>query len=146
MRDLSITLNVEKNLCRNQRDIARKAPKLSTLQPSLDVETVYVLAFFKEFLPQNNFTGRSTSPWLSIQTHLSSHVEISSVVCAIGALQRAKNRQNPERHLVSEALRCYTAAITNLRTQIINAKTCDLLRLSWSTFLLGLFEVGLVTI
>lgn len=144
MRDLSITLDAGKTPTKDdstRREVARTPPKLSTVRPALDVETVYVLAFFNDFLPRNNFTGRSASPWLSIQSHLTSHAGVVSIVCAIGALQRAKNHQPAERHLVSDALRCYTTAITNLRHQIVTAKDGDLLRLSWSTFLLGLFEV-----
>jgi hypothetical protein len=146
VRDLSITLDLNTNPGELSKGTVLKAQNFPPRSPSLDAETVYVLAFFKDFLPRNNFTGRMSSPWLSIQGHLSSHKSLVSIVCAIGALQSAKIHRSTERHLVSDALRCYTTAITTLRNQIARTKNCDLLQLSWSTFLLGLFEVRFLTL
>lgn len=146
MRDLSITLDLSTNRSELSKGIVSKAQNSPSRSPSLDAETTYVLAFFKDFLPRNNFTGRLSSPWLSIQGHLGSHESLVSIVCAIGALQSARTHQSTKRELVSDALRCYTTAITTLRNQIARAEDCDLLHLSWSTFLLGLFEVRFLTL
>lgn len=112
--------------------------------PLVDIQTVYTRRFFNEFLPRNSITGKRSSPVQLLGDQLSAADGPGRIVCAIGALQTAKSRSNPIHNSTLDALQQYESAVSSLRFRIEEAGYSDLVLLSWSTLLLGLFEVSFI--
>merc|ERR1711939_515338 len=145
-RDLAITIERRKDSCiaprtrHSTRPSARPSPAYFH-----DATWMYVLAFLRNFLPRNSFTGRLSSPCQSICGYLTAECGPADIVCAIGALQVANSGRPADRDLLSYALRYYNASVISLRSWIAEGGRGNLLQLTWSTLLLGVFEdkVGL---
>ena len=141
-RDLTIKLDGDQTHHSGNVGIVTRKGSLNQ-SPSLDKQTLYIVAFFAAFLPRNSFTGRLLSYNLTVQDHLASQESLSNVVSAIGALHTANLGGSPEAQRVSDALRYYEAAVNALRVEIARVENQELLGLSWSTLLSGVFEVRL---
>lgn len=109
---------------------------------NLGSEESYVAHFFSIFLPQNTFSQRLTASLSAIQSNLVQHKSMLDVVAAIGALHCTVEGPSNSRSLARDALCLYGDAIKALRSEIARAKQEDLSSLLWSSYLLGLFEVG----
>lgn len=143
VRNLIIKLSPARSTIKQEDVLAAKAAAhIHTIK--LTSGERYVSHFFSIFLPQDTFSQRLTASSTAIQTNLVLHESTLDIVAAIGALHCAYKASSDSRSLTHDALRLYSHAINTLVLEIIRSTQEDLPSLLWSSFFLGLFEVGLV--
>lgn len=108
---------------------------------AIDTQSLYVIEFFDKFLDRNSFTGRPGSSCSTFHSILEDNLSLSNVASAIGALQVSRLRSAGSAQCTRDALVNYRNAVTALQSEIECVGRCDIVGLSWSTLLLGLFEV-----
>jgi hypothetical protein len=117
-----------------ERPLARRVP--------VDKQSLYIAAFFDEFLKRNSFSGGQRSSITVMHTILGTHESIPKVVSAIGALQIARSQTLKNRKCARDALNSYHGAVTALRSEIECARQGDVVDLAWCSLYLGCFEVS----
>ncbi len=139
-RDLAIKLDHESS---NHSTGIRNGPRNTLLsqKPSLDKQLLYVSGFFRIFLAKNSFSGRPSSYRLDVQGCLTSLDSLLNIVSAIGALQARGMSRSLQGHQAVDALHYYRAAVVSLQAEILQSGSQSWLRLAWSIFFMGVFEV-----
>jgi hypothetical protein len=108
----------------------------------------YFDRFFEAFVTTNNFSCAG-SPWNQyLRTSVGRDAMVATSITAVGALHAYKDMQiaAKDENLLKRALNLYQEAVTALRKNLsLASRDVDLCSTISATFLLGLFEVGVLS-
>lgn len=113
--------------------------------PSLEHGNNILNIFLTKFVRENNFTGCSSTWFSDIQTYFASDKAVHHALKALSALYAYRESNTDQTRNKTLALESYQTAVLSVR-QVVDAEGVKIPQsLVSSTFLLGLFEVLVLT-
>lgn len=114
-------------------------------KPIIDHGNKILMTFLTKFVSENDFTGSSSTWFLDIQSYFATDKAVYHAINALSALYACQ--KDGANHVQDQrlALESYQTAVLSVK-QAVNAENAKIEQpLLSSTFLLGLFEVNLLS-
>ena len=107
-----------------------------------DLVSLYIGHFFSSFLPSNNFSGKIFDDIFDVRFLLQSSSSLRNALIAVAATDVRRQSLGPAKPAEGIALHFYRAAISSVRSELLNRNVIANDSVLWSTFFLGMFEVS----